>query len=69
MLLTQKDIDELKEIYRHEFGRELADDKAWEMGERLLRLYGILAGVNSSARPHDKRVCTASGLTGPRAGP
>lgn len=42
MRLAQSDIDELKMIYRKEYGRELTDEAAWEMGERLLRLFRIL---------------------------
>lgn len=42
MPLDQKAIDELKEIYRQEYGEELSDEEAWEMGNRLLRLFMIL---------------------------
>lgn len=41
-MLTQKDIEELKEIYYEEFGEELTDEEAWEMGERLINLFYIL---------------------------
>jgi len=37
MSLTQKDVDDLKEIYRREFNEALSDDEAWEMARRLLR--------------------------------
>jgi len=43
MPLNQSDIDELKQIYREEFGQDLSDDEAWEMGTRLLRLFYILS--------------------------
>lgn len=42
MPLTQKAIDELKAIYRRKYGEDLPDDKAWEMGNRLLRLFAVL---------------------------
>lgn len=43
MPLTEKAIDELKEIYRRKTGEELSDEEAWEMGNRLVRLFAILA--------------------------
>jgi hypothetical protein len=42
MPLTQSAIDELKEIYKKEYGKELSNDEAWEMGHRLLRLFAVL---------------------------
>ena len=53
MLLNQEDIDEFKEIYREEFGRELPNDKAWRMAERLLHAYAVLSGVNSNPSTHN----------------
>lgn len=43
MKLSQKAIEELKMIYREEFGEALPDEQALEMGQRLLRLFRILA--------------------------
>lgn len=37
MALTQKDVDDLKQIYEQEFRESLSDDEAWEMARRLLR--------------------------------
>lgn len=42
MPLTRQAIEELKEIHQRETGQVLTDDQAWEMGRRLLRLFGIL---------------------------
>ena len=41
-LLKQADIDELKVIYRKKYGKEISDEKAWEMGNRLMRLFAVL---------------------------
>jgi len=40
--LSQKDIDELKVIYHRKYGEDLADDDAWEMGNRLIRVFAVL---------------------------
>jgi hypothetical protein len=42
MKLSQKAIDEFKAIYREEFGDEISDDKAQEMGLGLLKLLRLL---------------------------
>lgn len=42
MLLTRRDIEELKAIHKRRFGVELSDDEAWEMGRRLMRLFAVL---------------------------
>ena len=36
MELTQKDVDELKRIYKKETGEKLSDEEAWEMAINLL---------------------------------
>jgi len=51
MPLTREAIEELKAIYREEFGEELSDDEAWEMGHRLVRLYTVL--TRPPKRPDD----------------
>lgn len=43
MSLTQKDIEELKEIYRQEFGEDISNEEAWEMGRSLIQIFSILA--------------------------
>lgn len=42
MPLSSAAIEELKAIYRDEFGEVLSDDAALAIGERLLRIYGML---------------------------
>jgi hypothetical protein len=61
-LLTQKAIDELKLIYHDEYGTDLSDDDAWEMGNRLLRVFAVLLRIPTNAR-HCRAVRTASRLT------
>lgn len=48
MLLTREDIEELKKIHKERFGEELADDEAWEMGRRLMRLFDVLMSIPHS---------------------
>ena len=60
-LLTQSDIEELKAIYRRTYGRDLADNEAWAMGNRLVRLFAVLLRLPI---PRDnEEVRTASDLT------
>ena len=40
--LSRKAIDEFKVIYQAEFGEEISDEEAQEMGLRLLRLLKLL---------------------------
>jgi len=39
MPLSRDAINELKAIYSSEFGENLSDRDAWEMGHRLLRIF------------------------------
>jgi hypothetical protein len=41
--LSREALEEFKTIYREEFGEDISDDKAGEMGMRLLRLFDILS--------------------------
>ena len=59
MPLTQKAIDDLKAIYRRKYGADLSDDEAWEMGNRLLRVFAVLTRLPAPQRGVD-RVRTAS---------
>ena len=43
MDLTPEDIEEFREIYRTEFGKDIEPGKAKIMADRLLRLYAIFA--------------------------
>jgi hypothetical protein len=40
--LSKEAIEELKEIYRKEFGKEISDEEAQEMGIRLIRFFKII---------------------------
>ena len=47
MQLSQKDIDEFKEIYRRQFGEDISDDEARQMGTRLLRFFKVLLEIGA----------------------
>jgi len=47
MPLDQKAIDELKKIHFQEFGEELTNEEAWDMGINLLRLFKALGRQGS----------------------
>ena len=47
MQLTQEAIDEFKAIYKKEFGEEISDAEALEMGTRLLRVFHVLLEVGN----------------------
>ena len=47
MQLTQEAIDEFKAIYKKEFGEDISDAEALEMGTRLLRVFHILLEVGN----------------------
>lgn len=55
MRLNQSDIEELKQIYREEFGEELSDDEVWEMGTRLFRLFYILFTPSHQSERREER--------------
>ncbi len=42
MKLSEEAIEEFREIYRKEFGKEISDGEAQEMGIRLIRLFKII---------------------------
>lgn len=42
MSLNQKAIDELKNIHLDEFGEELTDQEAWDIGISLVNLFKAL---------------------------
>ena len=44
--LRREAIDEFKTIYQDEFGEDISDDEAQEMGLRLLRLFDLLLRPN-----------------------
>ncbi len=42
MPFSEKALDELRRIYRDEFGEDISRDEAAEMGDRLVRLVRLL---------------------------
>jgi hypothetical protein len=42
MALSKEAIEEFKEIYREEFGKQISDAEAQEMGESLISLFKII---------------------------
>jgi hypothetical protein len=44
MPITQHEIDKLKDIYKKQFGGDLSNEEAWEMGIRLVNLFRLLLG-------------------------
>ncbi len=57
-MLTQKAIDDLKAIWLRKYGEQLTDAEAWEMGNRLLRVFAVLLRAPMPKR--DEKVRTAS---------
>lgn len=53
-MLTQKEIDELKAIYKRRGKEELPNQEAWEMGHRLLRLLSVLTRVPNGSTKTDQ---------------
>ena len=52
MTLSQKDIDELKEIHFKKTGEKLCNQEAWDMGINLLQFFKALDRYPH--RPHNK---------------
>jgi hypothetical protein len=42
MRLSKKAIEELKDIYYREYGKEISDEEAQEMGQNLLSLFKVI---------------------------
>ncbi len=55
MSLEQHHIDELKRIHKEDFGEDLTDDEAWEMGHRLVNLFRLLLSHDNDAPKPDKK--------------
>ena len=53
MPLTQKNVDELKAIYRNSVGEELSDRDAWDMAIRLVNLFRLLDGKSRTVEEID----------------
>jgi hypothetical protein len=69
MPLPPRAIEELKAIYRKEYGRDLSDEAAWEMGHRLLRIFAVLTRARAGESRAIDEVRTISCLTEPRPDP
>ncbi len=50
-MLAKEAIDELKQFYKEEYGKELPDDEAWKMGNRLIRLFDVLTRPKPRPEP------------------
>jgi hypothetical protein len=44
MPIVQHDIDKLIAIYEKQFGENISNEEAWEMGINLLNLFRLLLG-------------------------
>jgi hypothetical protein len=51
MQLTQEDLEEFKQIYRREYGADISDAQALEMGTRLLRVVKVVVDVCGQEHP------------------
>jgi len=50
MVIDQQAINDFKRIYTEEFGEEISDREAWEMGLNLLNLFVALTGRQTSIK-------------------
>lgn len=50
--LSPEEVEEFREIYAREFGRELTDEEAWEAAARTLRLFCLgTYGLSHAKKP------------------
>lgn len=42
MMISQERIEEFKQIYLEEFGEEISDERAYELGLQLLHLFQVI---------------------------
>lgn len=47
MQLSPQAIQEFKQIYREEYGKEISDDEAREAGTRLVRVFKVICEVET----------------------
>lgn len=47
MQLSPEAIQEFKQIYREEYGEEISDDEAREVGTRLVRVFKVICEVEA----------------------
>ena len=48
MQLSPQAIQDFKRIYKEEYGQDISDDQAREMGMRLVRVFMVILKVNGS---------------------
>ncbi len=53
MRLSQQDLDEFKQIYKEEFGEEISNAEALDMGLNLVNLFTAMLKHQSQARKID----------------
>ena len=51
MKLSKKALNDFKRIYKEQYGEDITDKKADEMGWQLLQLYELVMKVPKSKRP------------------
>lgn len=54
MQLSKETIEEFKQIYKEEFGEEISDQEAYELGSRLITLYKTLWQIECRYRLRQK---------------
>jgi hypothetical protein len=64
-MLTTNDITELQHIYFEETGERISMDEAWEMANRLFRLFDILTRVPEEPRPSGSNSVSFDGSAAP----
>lgn len=42
MQLSRKELDEFKQIYKDEYGKDLTDDQAYDLALPLLQLFSVI---------------------------
>ena len=54
MDLSQQAIDEYKQIYKKEFGKEISDDEARKQGNNLIGFFEVLLKIDRRIRSEKK---------------
>ncbi len=53
-MLSKKTIEELKTDHKKHYGEDLSDDEAWEIGNRLLRVFAAISRPMEEPRVRPK---------------
>jgi hypothetical protein len=56
MILPQDAIDELKTIYKRDTGVDLTNEEAYDLGNRLLRLFSVICRKELPSDEEDGRM-------------